>query len=250
MPAHMVSDPSAATVAQRRRRMHERKRERRGALAANTAVLDRFEPLVGESATTSEVRALLGISATTLRNALNRHSDELRADGWDLTADTFTRRAVIRLALILRSPNAKAIAEAAGARYRVMKFTPGERLRHVRRCQAIMDQSLEIAEAIKDEDPAENWQTLNGLDRYTLQGIVVALGALVQLDAAGHMHWLAALPPRHGWGGNGRDPRGGAASGLSMIIPTPDTCNGVPVSQLDDEGDESVPVDDEQGAVA
>ncbi|WNM74138.1 hypothetical protein SEA_NERGAL_47 [Mycobacterium Phage Nergal] len=232
MPALRVSEPSDDTIDQRRRRMQERKRDRRGLLAANTAVLDEFEPAIGDQATTEQTAELLGVTpySATLRNVLNRHRDELIADGWDQAKGTFTRRAIIRLALIMRSDKAKAIAEAAGARYRVISFSAGEKLRHVRRCQAVMDQALEVAERVKDDDPAEVWAALNGLDRYTLQAVAVALGAMVPLDQPGTLQWLSALPSRYAR----HSDQSLAASGLALIVPTPETADGVPLSQAED----------------
>lgn len=217
----------------RRSKMQERKRERRGLLAGNTAILDQFEPRIGETATLDEVAELLGVEATsgTLRNVLNRHSDELLADGWDRLRDTFTRRAIIRLAQIMRSDKARAITEAASARYRVISFgSARDRLQHTRRCQAVMDQALEIAERIKDEDPAENWQLLNGLDRYTLQAVIIALGSIVQLEAPGPLRWLQAIAPRHHVGGGRQD--GQAASGLALIVPTPEASDSLAPPQF------------------
>lgn len=233
---HLVENASDDAIAQRRMRMQRRKRDRRNALAANTDILDQFEPAVGEVVTQVEVAELLGVTpwGTTLRNVLTRHGDELLDDGWDDVRDTFTRRAVVRLALIMRSDKAKAIAEAAGARYRVIAFDDSAtRLRHVRRCQAVFDQALELAERVKDEDPAEVWQTLNGLDRYTLQAVIVALGALLPLEQPGLLSWLTALPSRNAVGQS----RGLAASGLAMIVPTPETADGVPLSQAEDSDD-------------
>jgi hypothetical protein len=224
-------------VEQQEYRAARRKREFRDTLAGRTFVLDDFEPAIGEVASTAEVCALLKVDAsTTLRNVTRRHGDELAADGWNQTKGTYTRRAIIRVALMLRgqtSPRAGLIAEALGARKRPLKFAGGDELanvRHIRQCQVFVAKAFEAVERIRDDDPAELWADLNDLDVYSLQGLVMALAALVPDDTRGLGDWLRAFKV-------GVRPRaeGGLASGLSLLVPTKESADGgIPVGRLDD----------------
>ncbi|APD18215.1 hypothetical protein SEA_HAMMY_52 [Mycobacterium phage Hammy] len=199
----------------------------------NTHVLDMFTPRVGETATAADVCRLLRIDhGDVLRNILDRHGDELAADGWDRVAGTFTRRAIIRVALLVRSstsPRAARIAKAAKAGSKVISFDHGPR---AQQCTHIFDRALLLAEQIRDDDPGEVWAALNKLDRHVLQGVTVALAALVDVDAAGITSWLRGLAG------------GGAVEGLQRLVPTRETTDGVPLSVLDqieadDEADQT-----------
>ncbi len=214
----MSRKTKASTVAERR----ARKREERGRIAANTGVLDMFRPHIGTTATTDEVCRLLRIDyRDVLRNVLNRHGDELAADGWDRAAGTFTRRAVIRVALLLRpstSPRAGRIAKAAKAGSKVISFDYAPRSQQG---AAILDRAFKLAEQIRDDDPGEVWAALNKLDRHTMQGMAVALAGLVDIDASGVTRWLRTLGA------------GQAAEGLQKLVPTRETSDGLPLSVLD-----------------
>ncbi|AAD17615.1 hypothetical protein TM4_48 [Mycobacterium phage TM4] len=218
----------------RRMRIAQRKREARSAMAVKTYVLDDVLPGLPPIPDTDDVCKALGIKArTTLHNVLYRHRDEMIAGGWDAAAGTFTREAVVRLCLLLRattSRKAAEVAEAVGARDRVIKFN-ASKVPHIRRCQALIDKAFGLAERVRDEDPAEVWHDLNQMDAYTLQGITVALAAMVDLDSAtgGVTQWLSSLAPskRHPGKGNG-----GAASGLARLVPTPDEAQGIPLGKI------------------
>ncbi|AEK09863.1 hypothetical protein SEA_SHEDLOCKHOLMES_53 [Mycobacterium phage ShedlockHolmes] len=206
-------------VAERR----ARKREERGRIAANTGVLDLFRPRIGEVASAEEVCRLLAIeSRGSLRNVLNRHGDELAADGWDRAANTFTRRAVIRIALMLRassSPRAGRIAMAAKAGSKVISFDHAPLSRMT---QGVLDRAYELAAQVRDEDPGEVWAALGRLDRHTLQGVAVALAALTPIESSGVTRYLRSLAG----GGN-------PAAGLARLVPTRETSDGMPLSLLD-----------------
>ncbi|ASR85254.1 hypothetical protein I5H06_gp50 [Mycobacterium phage SirPhilip] len=226
----------AATVAERR----ARKRAERGHIAANTGVLDMFKPRVGKTATTDEVCRLLRVDyRDVLRNVLTRHGDELTADGWDRAAGTFTRRAIIRVALLVRpstSPRAARIAKAAKAGTKVISFDHAPRSPHSAK---ILDRAFGLAEQIRDDDPGEVWAALNKLDRHTLTGVTVALAALVDVDAAGVTKWLRSL-------GNG-----GGAEGLQRLVPTRETSDGLPLSVLDQiEADDEADQKNDESEVA
>ncbi|QTF82049.1 hypothetical protein SEA_FEFFERHEAD_50 [Mycobacterium phage Fefferhead] len=188
----------------------------------NTHVLDMFAPRVGETATAAEVCRLLRVDHNdVLRNVLDRHGDELAADGWDKAAGTFTRRAIIRIALLVRastSPRAERIAKAAEVGGRLISFDHGPR---AQQCVHILDRAMQLAEQIRDDDPGEIWAALHKVDRHTLTGVAVALAAMVDIDAPGVTKWLRSLAP------------GGAVAGLQRLVPTRETTDGMPLSVLD-----------------
>ncbi|QJD50454.1 MerR-like helix-turn-helix DNA binding domain protein [Mycobacterium phage Chris] len=228
----MSRSTEAATLAARR----ARKREERSRIAANTGVLDMFRPRVGKTATTDEVCRLLRVDyGIVLRHVLNRHRDELAADGWDSAAGTFTRRSIIRLALLLRastSPRAARIAKAARAGSKVISFDHAPRSQH---CANVLDGAFALAEKIRDDDPGEVWASLNRLDRHGLTALTVALAAMVDVDSAGATRWLRSLS-----GGRG------GPEGLQHLVPTRETTDGLPLSVLDQiEADDEADQDDE-----
>uniref|UniRef100_A0AAU8GPJ6 Helix-turn-helix DNA binding domain protein n=1 Tax=Mycobacterium phage Pharb TaxID=3136626 RepID=A0AAU8GPJ6_9VIRU len=210
---------TTAEVAERR----ARKRDERSRIAANTGVLDLFKPRVGEVATADEVCRLLRIEGRgSLRNVINRHGDELAADGWDRATNTFTRRAIIRVALMLRpssSPRAGRIAMAAKAGSKVISFNHAPLSRMT---QGALDRAYELAAQVRDDDPGEVWAALNKVDRHTLQAMAVALAALTPIEEPGVTRYLRSLAG----GGN-------PAAGLARLVPTRETSDGVPLSALD-----------------
>ncbi|QAX95591.1 hypothetical protein I5H03_gp055 [Mycobacterium phage Nibb] len=228
----MSRSTEAAVLAARR----ARKREERSRIAANTGVLDMFRPRVGKTATTDEVCRLLRVDyGIVLRHVLNRHRDELIADGWDRAAGTFTRRSIIRLSLLLRastSPRAARIAKAARAGSKVISFDHAPRSQH---CANVLDRAFALAEQIRDDDPGEVWAALNRLDRHTLTAVTVALAAMVDVDSSGATRWLRTLAAG-----------GGGAEGLQQLVPTRETSDGLPLSVLDQiEADDEADQDDE-----
>ncbi|QFP94838.1 hypothetical protein SEA_MARSHAWN_52 [Mycobacterium phage Marshawn] len=214
----MTRKPPPAVAARRARQRDERSR-----VAANTGVLDMFKPRVGKTATTDEVCRLLRIDyRDVLRNVLNRHGDELAADGWDRAAGAFTRRAIIRVALLVRassSPRAGRIAKAAKTGSKLIAFDHAPRSQQ---CAAVLDRSFTLAERLRDDDPGEVWAALNKLDRHTVQAMAVALAAMVPIDSPGVTRWLRTL----GAANNGAD-------GLQHLVPTRETSTGLPLSVLD-----------------
>ncbi|ASR85351.1 hypothetical protein SEA_TIERRA_53 [Mycobacterium phage Tierra] len=214
------------------RRAH--KRAERGRIAENTDVLDMFKPAVGGTATTDEVCRLLRIEyRPSLANVLTRHGDELTAAGWDRAAGTFTRRAIIRIALLLRpstSQRAARIAKAAKAGNKLISFDHSPRSQQ---CVHILERALDLSTQVRDDDPGEVWAALRRLDRHTLTGVAVALAAMVDVDASGVTKYLRSLGVGHG-----------GAEGLQRLVPTRDTTDGLPLSALDqieaeDEADQT-----------
>ncbi|AXQ53067.1 hypothetical protein SEA_RANDO14_47 [Mycobacterium phage Rando14] len=210
----------------RRERAAKKRRDTRLAQSTRTHVLDDLLPNLPEPATTQQVCDALGIKArTTLHNVLHRHGDEMFSAGWNPDDGTFTHQSVVMLCLLIRastSLKAAQIAEAVGARRRVIKFH-GNKVPHVRNCQAVIQRAKEYAERVRDEDPAELWHDLTRLDGYQLQATVVALAAMVPVDQPGVTKWLADLAP------SGRHKGGGAATGLAKLVPTEAEANGVPL---------------------
>lgn len=208
-----------------------KKQERRTLYAANTSILDDF---IGdtETLTTRELCELLHIRAdTTMRNVMRYHRDELEADGYNPVGDpagggTFNRRAIIRVAMMVRKPTSQIagkIAEAAGARYERIAFGDGNNGAHASRCSSIIDRAAAVAVAVHDEDPAEVWAELNGLDRYTLQGVVVTLAAMVPVDQPHKtlLQWVGQLSSSN-------------AAGMTKLIPSRRSATGLPLSLVDD----------------
>ncbi|AHB79584.1 hypothetical protein PBI_VALIDUS_54 [Mycobacterium phage Validus] len=192
--------------------------------AENTHVLDMFTPRVGKTATTDEVLTLLRIAHDPwiLDKVVKRHRDELTAAGWDADTGTFTRQAIIRVALMLRSstsPRAARIAKAAKAGSKVISFDHGPRSQQ---CAAIFDRAMGLAERVRDDDPGEVWAGLRKLDPHALTGVAVALAALVDIDSPGVTRYLRSLAEG-----------GGAIEGLQRLVPTRETTDGVPLSVLD-----------------
>jgi len=74
---------------------------------------------------------------------------------------------------------------------------------------------------VKDEDPGEIWADLSTLDRYTLQGVVMALAALVPVDQPDVTRWLSTLAPRQQ--SDADRPEAGVARGLALLVPTRET---------------------------
>ena len=171
-----------------------RRRAERDAVAGNTFVLDMFKPAIGGVATTDEVCRLLRVGyRPNLCNVLNRHGDELVSDGWDRAAGTFTRRAVIRMAMLLRpstSARAARIAKAARAGIRLLSFDHPAR---EQQCASVLNRAFALAEDVRDDDPGEVWAGLRKLDRHVLAGVAVTLAAMVDIDAPGATRYLREL---------------------------------------------------------
>ncbi|ASR87220.1 WhiB family transcription factor [Mycobacterium phage LastHope] len=202
----------------------------------NTHVLDMFTPRVGDTATADEVCRLLRIDQSdVLGKVLKRHGDELAAHGWDRHSGTFTRRAIIQVALLVRSSTsarAARIAKAATAGSRPISFAHGPRSQQ---CTHILERAFDLGTEVRDDDPGEVWARLRKLDRHTLTGVAVALAAMVDVEAAGITRYLRELSSG-----------GPAADGLQQLVPTRETTDGVPLSVLDQiEADDEADQQDE-----
>ncbi|QYC55129.1 helix-turn-helix protein binding domain protein [Mycobacterium phage Boilgate] len=164
-------------------------REQRDRYATRTSVLDQFEPRIGDTATRAEVGELLGMDRRNFRYALSAHRDELLQAGYDPDTDTWTREAVLRLAMMTRKPQASAVALAAGVPPHEPKLPSlgGAGAGHVHKCRRWVREAAELAEEVETFDPAEVWERLSAYSRYELQAIAVALAGMVPIDEPGAM---------------------------------------------------------------
>lgn len=190
-------------------KIDRKRQELRDQLANRTGVLDLFTPRVGDPLTRDQLCELLDVTRDALSTAVRRHSDELRADGWDTEADTFSRRATIRIASIMRkSPRAVLIARAAEQGDNIIDF----RHRSTRDINAVSSWAMGFAVDLRDNDPAEMWVRLRNLEDYTLRAVVVALAAMVDVER-----------PALRW----------PADGLGSLIPTRKSADGVALAAID-----------------
>lgn len=221
-PGHPKPPKRDQADERRRQRAAQRARRRRDHLAAQVDIFDMLTPTLGDVATATEVRTFLGVKANgEMRNALYRNYDEMRENGWDVHAGTFTQSAVLRLCLLMRpaaSPRVDEVANLLGVRERIITFNGGPT--HVEACQEIIAKAKTLVGRVREDDPAKVWHKLGTLDRYTLTAITVALAAMVPEDRAGLISWLSALTTSGG----------GAAAGLALLVPDPAVADGVPLT--------------------
>jgi len=210
-----------------RARAYRRQQRHRLVLQAESILGDLREPVTTDDLTTTEVSRILGMSMSALTNVIRRNYEELLADGYTPgrrgQRSTLTRRGIFRIALIMRpgtSEVADEISKLAGYHHRKeghKQSTDGRTsTSHVQQAVAHMDRATELALAVRDEDPADVWDSLSRLDRYQLQALSVTLAALLPVDATRSelTGWLEAMAQ-----GRSRE-HGSVGAGLGMIIPT------------------------------
>lgn len=206
----------------------QRRRERRDRLSLNASVLDHCPQEIGETLTVAEVCELLGVLHNpTLRKVLERHGDELRANGWDPEEGTFTRGAVVRIALMLRpstSLMAGRIATAVEDFDRLIKFELTTEQSML--AADVLDEAIELTERVREQDPAEVWAQLGQLDAYTIKSVVVALAAMVRTEDSAALDWLGSLVPASSLYR--------PVNGLALLLPVPDTADGVAMGEISD----------------
>ncbi|MGH3954443.1 MAG: hypothetical protein ACRDTI_10450 [Mycobacterium sp.] len=206
----------------------QRRREKRDRLVCNTSVLDYCPQSVGETLTHAEVCELFGVlHDPTLRRVLERHGEELRADGWDSENSTFTRRAVVRIALMFRpttSLMAARIARAVEDFEQLIKFELTTEQSML--AADVLDEAIDLTERVRDDDPAEVWARLGKLDQYSTKSVIVALAAMVRTDDAAALDWLGSLVPA--------SLLYRPVNGLALLLPTPGTADGVAPSVISD----------------
>lgn len=204
----------------------QRRRERRDRLSLNASVLDHCSQDVGVTLTVDEVCELLGVLCNpTLRKVLERHGDELRANGWDSEEGTFTRGALVRIALMLRpstSLMAGRIARAVEDFDRLIKFELTTEQSMI--AADVLDEAIELTERVREQDPAEVWAQLGKLDDYTIKSVVVALAAMVRTEDSAALDWLGSLVPASSLYR--------PVNGLALLLPVPDTTDGVAMSVI------------------
>lgn len=206
----------------------QRRREQRDRLSLNASVLDYCPQQIGETLGVAEVCELLGVLHNpTLRKVLERHGDELRANGWDPEEGTFTRAAVIRVALMLRpstSLMAGRIAKAVKDFDRLIKFELTTEQSMI--AADVLDEAIELTERVREQDPAEAWAQLGKLDDYTIKSVVIALAAMVRTEDTTALDWLGSLVPASALYR--------PVNGLALLLPVPDTADGVAMSAISD----------------
>lgn len=206
----------------------QRRREQRDRLSLNASVLDHCPQQIGETLGVAEVCELLGVLHNpTLRKVLERHGDELRANGWDPEEGTFTRAAVIRVALMLRpstSLMAGRIAKAVKDFDRLIKFELTTEQSMI--AADVLDEAIELTERVREQDPAEVWAQLGKLDDYTIKSVVIALAAMVRTEDTTALDWLGSLVPASALYR--------PVNGLALLLPVPDTADGVAISAISD----------------
>lgn len=190
-------------------------------------------PLYDDNLTPPQVVEYLGISRGTLSALTRIHREELTAAGYKYTegagsamSQRFSRRSLLHLAILLR-PNASEqsvrIKKALGISVAMPTNGPNRWAGHVTYCRSVLGKATELAEAIQESDPVENWNDLCQMDRYTLQTLLVALGTLVPLDQDGLFSYLAQLgdkvpvADRTDRADHGK--QGHVARGLATLIP-------------------------------
>jgi hypothetical protein len=180
---------------------------------------------------TSEVIAYFRVSPKVVHYMTHAHRTELQAVGFERGAggagneSRFSRRAVLHMALVMRegtSERADVIKRALGA----WTGRPSTRQQHVgipdheRASRELLRHAKRIAEDTQDGDPTAVWDALSGMDRHDLQGVTVALAALLPLDQHGLHKYLTQVGLQHL-----RDtdqpvhPSRAAAAGLAALIP-------------------------------
>lgn len=194
------------------------------------ALLATLQPAITKPRlTTSETIAYFRVNKKVVHYIAHAHRAELQAVGHERGEggrgheSTFSRRAILHMALIMREGTSergdvikRALGEWAG-RLADAKYAASE---HEKACREMMRHAKQLAEDTQDGDPAEVWATLESLGRYELQGVAVALAALLPLDQHGLYKYLSQVGLQYL-----RDndlqmhPSRAAAAGLSVLIP-------------------------------
>lgn len=189
-------------------------------------------PLLMASAewlTTNETAAYFHLNTKAVHYIARTHYAELQAVGYERGTpgpgndSKFSRRALLHVALIVKegtSERADIIKQRLGVwtgRPSAPQSTPSA---HEQVCRELLRCAKRIAEEIQDSDPKQVWVELSTMDRHELQGVTVALAALLSLDQHGLQKYLTQVGlqylrdndiPAH--------PSRAAAAGLASLIP-------------------------------
>jgi hypothetical protein len=208
-----------ARIKREKRRGRTRLRITRG---RECVLADLEPPILRDDLTPAEVSDYFGVSRSTLLVIARRHLAELLQVGYQQSAGpkaaTYSRRAILHVALIMRpstSKRANEIVTALGVR-RGTSGNVGLRvppLEKVVECRELLERVYGVAEAVREEDPSEVWAELSTAGKRELQGMVVALSALVPLDQPGLRRWLSEMGSRY------TDADDSSAMGLALLIP-------------------------------
>jgi hypothetical protein len=138
-----------------------------------------------------------------------------------------TRRAVLHLALLFplkESERADVLKRALGdlSARQPAAVAPVVIPNHEVFCRRLLNAASELAEDTQDGDPAALWAKVSCMDRHELQGVTVALAAMLPLDQSGLRGYLrqlgqAVLCERE----ESAHPSRLAAAGLATLVPEP-----------------------------
>lgn len=186
--------------------------------------------LTAESLTTNEAAAYFKMNIKAVHYIAHAHRAELQAVGYERGTrgpgndSRFSRRALLHVALIVKegtSERADIIKQRLGVwtgrPSAAAKSTPSA---HELVCRELLRCAKRLAEEIQDSDPSHVWAELSAMDRHELQGVAVALAALLPLDQHGLQRYLTQVGLQYL-----RDneltahPSRAAAAGLASLIP-------------------------------
>lgn len=196
-------------------------------------LLSALQPAItAERLTTSETVAYFRVNVKAVHYIAGAHRAELQAVGFEGgvggpgNESTFSRRAVLHVALIMRegtSERADVIKRALGVwtgRPSQAGFVVPE---HEQRCRDLLRRAKKIAEAAQDSDPKRVWAQLSDMGREELRGVTVALAALLPLDQHGLHKYLTQVGLQHLRDNDQQaHPSRAAAAGLAVLIPDPE----------------------------
>jgi len=223
----LYSDDAAAKRLSRR---NQRNRDYRAALVADAG--PKVLHMLGFAGPMSRaaLAELLGVSRTTIRDAIARNVDELCMAGWLGDPEVLPPAVAATVTLLLRP----ATSPRVGAAHRVLDPSAAPRLRMgmaTAEAAAILDLASNVIGRLRSDDPAEVWRWLrDDVDDHTRLGLVVALASMVPLDHPEPRARLRRLDPDRRSHRTGGSP----AAGLSQLIPSRATSHGMPAPDITD----------------
>lgn len=192
-------------------------------------------PLLMASAewlTTNEAAAYFQVNTKVVHYIARTHYAELQAVGYERGTrgpgndSRFSRRALLHMALIVKegtSERADIIKQRLGVwtgRPSAPQSMPSA---HEQVCRELLRCAKRIAEEIQDSDPKHVWDELSAMDRHELQGVTVALAALLPLDQHGLHKYLTQVGLQYLRDNNiTAHPSRAASAGLSALVPEPE----------------------------
>ena len=163
--------------------LEEQARDKR--LAASEGREDLVE--IPEGCTVNNVCNYLGVNRQMVFSVTKRHGAELRSVGYlagtGATRSSFSRRSVLHVAMLLPAKVAgkpRELREKLGVW--VERKPPLHDTTHLGSCRAAIEKAIEMAGAVREQDPADNWSDLGRLDRWQLHAVIVALASMVGED--------------------------------------------------------------------